>query len=83
MRLAEAQDARAAFHAELYWIHFWTMQGKRLLNREAQPWFYQRQLGVACAVRTSSLCATIFVRIAHATAFRLRCMSVRISCRLV
>ena len=42
VKLAETQDARTAFHAELYWIHFWTMQGKRLLNREAQPWFHQR-----------------------------------------
>jgi hypothetical protein len=42
LKLGEAADAPAAFHAELYWIHFWTVQGKRLLNRETQPWFYER-----------------------------------------
>jgi len=41
-----------------------------------------RRVKVACAVRTSVLHAAIFVRRAHATAFRLRCMSVRISCGL-
>jgi hypothetical protein len=42
VKLAEVAQAEAAFHAELYWIHFWAMQGKRLLNREAQPWFVEQ-----------------------------------------
>jgi hypothetical protein len=42
VKLAEVTQAEAAFHAELYWIHFWAMQGKRLLNREAQPWFVEQ-----------------------------------------
>ena len=42
LKLDEAADARAAFHAELYWIHALTLRGTRLLNREAQPWFYER-----------------------------------------
>jgi hypothetical protein len=41
LKLAEAASQEAAFHAELYWIHLWAMQGKRLLNREAQPWFVE------------------------------------------
>jgi hypothetical protein len=42
VKLAEVAQAEAAFHAELYWIHYWAMQGKRLLNREAQPWFVEQ-----------------------------------------
>jgi hypothetical protein len=42
VKLAEVAQAETAFHAELYWIHFWAMQGKRLLNREAQPWFVEQ-----------------------------------------
>jgi hypothetical protein len=42
LKLGETADARAAFHAELYWIHTLTLGGTRLLNREAQPWFYER-----------------------------------------
>ena len=51
LKLAEVTSEEAAFHAELYWIHSWAMQGKRLLNREAQPWFVENYTALLDPVR--------------------------------
>jgi hypothetical protein len=42
LKLDTAEDEATAFHKELYWIHYFTGQGRGLKNREAQAWFRKR-----------------------------------------
>ena len=41
IRLDTADDETTAFHKELYYIHWFSAQGKGLKNREAQGWFFK------------------------------------------